>query len=48
MDSILDTEPENLDQQTDLDLLVFGNQEMPASVVNHLPSILGHKKVYSP
>jgi len=45
MDSLLDAEPENLvdDQQTDLDLLVFGNHEMPASVVNHLPSIIGHK-----
>jgi tRNA uridine 5-carbamoylmethylation protein Kti12 len=47
MDSLLDAEPENVDEQTDLDLLVFGDQEMPASVVNHLPSILGHKKAYS-
>ena len=25
-------------------MLVFGEQEMPASVINHLPSILGHKQ----
>ena len=45
LENLADTEREALDGETDLDLLIFGQQEMPASLVQHLPSITGHKRI---
>lgn len=42
-DSLASVRKDENEEQTDLDMLVFGDQEMPASVINHLPSIMGHK-----
>ena len=37
LDELSDTENEN--GEGDLDMLIFGNPELPANILNHLPNI---------